>query len=178
MIVFLDTKSCEDKSCNNKTVKFLTTILVGSVGGLLGHISSIPAGALIGAVVFVAVFNVFFFRLYIPVKISYGIQMLIGAVIGAGMTKDDVLGLKNIIIPALMVVVSLLTIGIFLGFLLNKIWKIDINTALLATSPGGITGMSLIASDLGADVSIVTSLHFVRVIAIIIIYPIVMKLIL
>ena len=104
--------------------------------------------------------------------------MLIGAVIGAGMTKDDVFGLKNIIIPALMVVVFLSTIGVFLGFLLNKIWKIDINTALIATAPGGITGMSLIASDLGADVSIVTSFHFVRVIAIIIIYPIVMKLIL
>lgn len=176
--VYPDIKSCEDKSYNNKTVRFFSTILIGSVGGLLGHISSIPAGALTGAVVFVAVFNIFFFRLYIPVKISSGIQMLIGGVIGAGMTMDDVLGLKNIIIPALMVVVSLLTIGIFLGFLLNKIWKIDINTALLATSPGGITGMSLIASDLGADVSIVTSLHFVRVIAIIIIYPIVMKLIL
>jgi len=176
-IVFLDSRSCEDKSCNNKTVRFLTTILVGSVGGLLGYIS-IPAGALIGAVVFAAVFNIFFFRLFIPVKISHGIQILIGVVIGAGMTKDAVLGLKNIIVPALMLIVFLSTIGIFLGFLLNKIWKIDIITALIATTPGGITGMSLIAYDLGADVSIVTSFHFVRLIALIIIYPIVMKLIL
>ena len=176
--VYLDFKSCEDKSYNNKTLRFLTTILVGLVGGLLGHISSIPAGALTGALVFVAVFNIFFFRLYIPIKISHGTQMLIGAVIGAGMTMDDVLSLKNIVIPALMAAFFLLTTGIFLGFLLNKIWKIDINTALIATSPGGLTGMSLIASDLGADISVVTSLHFVRLITLIIIYPIVMKLIL
>lgn len=177
-IAFLDSKSCEDKSCNNKTIRFLTTIFVGSVGGVLGNISSIPAGALTGAAFFVAFFNMFFFRLYIPVKISHSIQMLIGAVIGAGMKMDDVLGLKRIIVPALMVVVFLLTIGIFLGYLLNKIWNIDINTAIIATAPGGLTVMSLIAPDLGADVSIVTSLHFVRLIALIIIYPIVMKLIL
>ena len=94
------------------------------------------------------------------------------------MMMDDVLGLKRIIFPSLMVVVFLLTIGIFLGYLLNKIWNIDINTAIIATAPGGLTVMSLIAPDLGADVSIVTSLHFVRLIALIIIYPIVMKLIL
>ena len=112
-----------------------------------------------------------------PEKIKRGIQILIGAVVGSGMTMDNVLGLKNLIVPAVMVAIFLLTIGIFIGFLLNKIWNIDINTALVATSPGGLTEMSLIASDVGADVSVVTSLHFARILAVIIIYPIIIKLV-
>jgi len=176
--IYLDGKSCEEKSFNNNTFRFLATIFVGSIGGLLGIVLSVPAGALTGAFVFVALFNLFFFKLFIPAKIRYGTQMLIGAVIGSGMTMDDVVGLKKIIIPALMVAVFLLSIGILLGFLLHKIWDIDMITALIATAPGGLTGMSLIAPDVGADVSVVTSLQFVRLIAIITVYPIVMKVIL
>jgi len=153
--------SYKENIFDHKTIRFLMTFLVGFIGGVFGIILSVPAGALIGAFIFVAVFNAFFVKLFIPVKIKYGIQIFVGAVIGSGVTMDNVLGLKSIIIPALLVVVFLLSIGIFLGFLLNKIWKIDMITAIFATAPGGLTTMSLIASDFGADVSIVTSLQFV-----------------
>lgn len=176
-IISLDLQSCEYKSCTNKTINFFFTILIGFIGGFIGLTMSIPAGEMIGAFIFVAFFNIFVFRLSMPEKIKRGIQILIGAVVGSGMTMDNVLGLKNLIVPAVMVAIFLLTIGIFIGFLLNKIWNIDINTALVATSPGGLTEMSLIASDVGADVSVVTSLHFARILAVIIIYPIIIKLV-
>ena len=81
------------------------TVIAGTVGGLLGHFLSIPAGALKGAVIFVALFNTTFFWLYIPAKVSVAAQMLFGAVISAGMTIEALAGLKHILLPALLAAV-------------------------------------------------------------------------
>lgn len=167
---------CKDNDFRNKTTRFLVTIIVGIIGGLLGIALSIPAGAMIGSFIFVAIFNAFLYKLFIPIKMKYGIQILVGAVIGLGVTMDNILDLKKIIAPALMAVSLLLAIGILLGLSLNKIWKIDLITALLASAPGGLTSMSLIALDLGADISFVTSLQFMRLVAIMIFYPFIMRL--
>ena len=174
----------EDFTSHNKNgnlrtqiTHFVIAVIIGLIGGTLGLLLSIPSGALIGAFILVTAFNIFCFRLYIPLKIRRGIQVLLGSVIGSGMTLQDVLGLKNIVIPATMVAIFLLIIGFLMGISLNKIWHIDLNTAIIATAPGGLTEMSLIAPEFGADLSIVMSLHFVRMISIIIIYPLVIKLI-
>jgi uncharacterized protein len=157
--------------------RIAAAVIAGTIGGSIGHFLSIPAGALIGAVFFVALFNMIFFRLYIPTKVSIGAQMLVGAVIGAGMTLEALVGLRYIILPALLVAVFLISIGLLLALCLNRIWNINMNTAIIATAPGGMTEMSLIAADVGADVSIVASLHLIRLIALLMIYPAAMKLI-
>lgn len=172
----LNNISCKDNDFKNKATRFLVTIIVGIIGGLLGIALSIPAGAMMGSFIFVAIFNAFLYELFIPIKMKYGIQILVGAVIGLGVTMDNILDLKKIIAPAFMAVSLLLAIGILLGLSLNKIWKIELITALLASAPGGLTSMSLIALDLGADISFVTSLQFMRLVAIMIFYPFIMRL--
>jgi hypothetical protein len=175
--ITMDTQENHEDNIPNKMKRFAATIFIGMIGGLLGIALSIPAGALTGAFIFVAITNAFFLKLFIPVKIRFGTQVLIGTVIGSSVTMSDVLGFKNILVPALMVTFFLLAIGILLGFLLNKIWKIDMITALISTAPGGLTSMALIAPDLGADVAFVTSLQFVRLVAIVLVYPIAMRII-
>lgn len=171
-------ESNEHKYCNGNVIRFLGTVLIAIIGGLFGITLSIPGGALIGAFIFVAMSNAFFVKLLIPEKIKYIIQVLIGAVIGSGVTHGSFSEIIKIILPALTTVALLLTIGILLGLLLNKMWKIDLITALLSTAPGGLTSMSLIALDLRADVAFVTSLQFMRLIVILISYPIIMKMLL
>ena len=48
------------------TGKFITTLLVAALGGLIGIKLKIPAGAIFGAMVFTAVYNMLTASAYVP----------------------------------------------------------------------------------------------------------------
>ncbi len=48
------------------TLRFLMTLLVGTAGGLVGMKTKIPAGALFGAMVATAIYNILSNKGYIP----------------------------------------------------------------------------------------------------------------
>ena len=55
-------------------------------------------------------------------------------------------------------------------------WGLHPATALLATSPGGMAEMSLVALGLGVEVAIVASMHIFRIAVVVIAVPPVFKL--
>ena len=176
---------CDDKVKTDKNIKkqdksglirLLATATAGFAGGMLGHISGIPAGALTGAVVFVGALKVKGVELRVPPEAAIIAQVVIGSVIGVSMNRQSVKELGAVIVPAAIIGLSMILIGLLLGIIIHKVWKIDIDTALLSTSPGGMTEMSLMAADLGADASAVAAVHLFRVLAVIIMYPLLLKL--
>lgn len=156
-------------------MEFFITILVGMLGAGIGLKLKVPAGAMIGSLFSVAVFNILTDSAYLPESYKIITQISTGTFIGAKITFDDIKGLKKVFFPAFLMVVLMGVFNIFMGMLIHYLTSIDIVTALFATAPGGIADMTIISYDFGADSSKVAVLQLIRLISVVTIIPVIIK---
>ncbi len=149
----------------------LYTIIVAITGGLIGLKLKIPAGALIGAMIAVAAMKIGTGRGELPYTFRIMAQIVVGGMIGLNFTRDTILGLRQLIFPAMIVVIGLTLFSVILGFILSKLTGMDLTTALFSVSPGGLTDMTLISGAYGADTPTVALLHLMRLITVITVLP-------
>lgn len=154
---------------------FFLTMLVATLGGLLGYKLKIPAGALIGAMSAVGIYNMLGKPSYIPADVRVGVQIVAGAMIGLRMDKDTVSGLKQMVVPALIIVFGVVATSLVIGLIIAKFSHMDLTTCLFASAPGGVTEMTLAAGALGADTAQVGILQSLRLISVIAILPNVLR---
>jgi membrane AbrB-like protein len=150
---------------------FLLTMLVALVFGYLGMRLKLPAGALIGSVVGVIALNLLYGQSYFYPEMKIVLQILTGAMVGSRVGKQDVLELKTIIWPTLLLLLGMVLLNITFGALIYRFSSLDAATALFATAPGGMADMALISSDFGANTSYVGILQMFRVLVIFIFMP-------
>ena len=154
---------------------FLFTIIVGIIGGIIGYFSHLPAGTMSCSMAFVAYFNVKTHKAYMPPTLRKIIQSFGGALIGAKVTLGDVIALKDLILPIILIIIGFCLMNVLVGFFLYRTTKFSLSTALLSASPGGMSDISLMAEDLGANAPQVASMQFLRAIFIVGVYPIIIK---
>ena len=154
---------------------FLFTVIVGIIGGIVGYFSHLPAGTMSCSMALVAYFNVKTHKAYMPLTLRKIIQSFGGALIGAKVTLSDVIALKDLILPIILIIIGFCLMNVLVGFFLYKTTKFSLSTALLSASPGGMSDISLMAEDLGANGPQVASMQFLRAIFIVGIYPIIIK---
>ena len=123
----------------------------------------------------VAFFNVKTQKAYMPLPLRKIIQTFGGALIGARVTLADVVALKTLVLPIILIIVGFCLMNVLVGFFLYKTTKFSLSTALLSASPGGMSDISLMAEDLGANGPQVASMQFLRAIFIVGVYPIIIK---
>lgn len=151
------------------------TLIMGAIGGYIGVKLKIPAGAMIGSMVAVAIFNISTSRGYVPTNFKTIGQIVIGAIIGLNFTMDSIKGLKDLILPTIILILGLTLISILLGFAIHKFTGIDLPTALFSTAPGGLTDMTIMSESFGAQTHIVALLHLVRLTTVLTVLPIVIN---
>lgn len=166
-------KSFEEKNKNLSVI--LITLIIGVFGGILGKILEVPSGPMTFSMIATAIYNIFSNKAYLPTKLREFIQIIAGTLIGVKMNLEDVISLKDIIAPVIIVVIGFCIMNLILGFMVYKITNFNVETSLFATSPGGMTDISIIASELGADTSKVATMQFFRLISVITIYPIIIN---
>lgn len=149
----------------------LLTVLAALCGGLIGRSLKIPAGTMLGALLFVVLMNVFTDRAYVPGDFRPWIQMTSGALLGSGISRRDIKELKHLLVPGIIMLIGMLLFNLAFGYLMFRFSTLDLATCLLAMAPGGMTDMSLIAADLGGDMAVVTILHLVRLLVIYAVLP-------
>ena len=154
---------------------FLFTIIVGIIGGIIGYFSHLPAGTMSCSMALVAYFNVKTQKAYMPIPLRKIIQSFGGALIGAKVTLPDVIALKDLILPIILIIIGFCLMNVLVGFFLYKTTKFSLSTSLLSASPGGMSDISLMAEDLGANAPQVASMQFLRAIFIVGVYPIIIK---
>lgn len=155
--------------------RIVYTLLIGAAGGYLGIKLKIPAGAMIGAMIFVGVFNVFTGEGEIPPNFKLVAQIVIGSMIGLNFTMESIKGLKDLVLPAIVLVIGLTALSIGLGLIIHKFTGVDLPTALFSASPGGIADMTIMSESFGAQTHIVALLHLVRLTTVLTVLPIVIK---
>lgn len=152
--------------------KIMITFIIGLFGGILGSILNIPAGPMTFAMIFTAIYNIKLKKACFPSKIKDLAQVLAGILIGSKVTINDIIQIKAIGVPVLIVIVGFILMNIILGTLVYKASDFNLATSFFSASPGGMTNISIIAEDFGADTPKVTIIQLMRLIGIIAFYPI------
>ena len=152
-------------------VRFFLTVAIAVAGGLLFYSFGIPAGAMIGAMLATALFSILSNKALFPIGLRPVIQILVGAFLGARMTYDSVLSLRDLFIPALIMLIGLVLASLGFGYIIHRITGLSISTCFLASTPGGLAEMSLIAEELGCDAPKVAVMHTFRLIMVILLFP-------
>ena len=119
----------------------------------------------------VAVFNIKIGKSYMPLALRKIIQSIGGALIGSRVSIEDIMGIKELFFPILIVIIGFCLMNILVGFLLYRATNFSLITALLSAAPGGMSDIAIMAEDLGANGSQVAMMQFIRVCFIISIYP-------
>ncbi len=153
--------------------KIILTFIVAACGGLAGYKLKIPAGPLIGSMLAVAVFNIFTGRAHIPVNFKIMAQIILGGVIGLSISMEALKGLKDLIVPGLILVATLFVFSVISGLVISRITGMDLYTALFSCSPGGLSEMTIIADSYGADISKVALIHLIRIMSVILFFPVI-----
>ena len=148
--------------------EFLLTLAVGILGGYIFIKMRVPSGAMIGAMVGVTAFNLISECAFFPDDMRIILQLFSGIFIGSSITWQDILDIKKVIMPFIILVVAMIFFNVTLGFVMWWGSNLDLATALLSITPGGASDMALIAEDFGANPGYVAILQSVRLIVIIV----------
>jgi membrane AbrB-like protein len=158
---------------------FGATIAVAVAGALLGRLCRLPSPYFLGAVALGALVHIGFdVPLQIPQWLLTASYMLIGWAIGLNFTSGI---LRHAVRALPQIVGSILALVAFCGglaWLLAHELGIDPLTAYLATSPGGLDSVAIIAaaSD-GVDLSFVMALQTCRLIFVLALGPFLARLV-
>ena len=159
-------------------MNIVTTALVAVAGGALFERLNVPAGALVGAMVATAAVNVAGTQVTLaPGWLRFAAFVALGWAIGEGVTRGKLAELGRSAAPLLLIVVALLVVGGLLAALAVALGWMDGTTAFLAASPGALSQMSALAAAMDANAPLVAAVHTVRVVAIVLVAPVVARLV-
>lgn len=148
----------------------------GVAGGLVGIVSGVPAGGIVGALVCSAGFRLLTGR-PVPVKgFQLGVQVLAGGVIGLGVSGEFLGQLVRLAGAGALILFIQMLLWLVTGWLLVKLFDYDLPTAALASSPGGMSEVVSTAGQAGADEMVVTFVHLVRLSTVVVVVPVLVAL--
>ncbi len=158
--------------------KYILVIIAGIVGGLLAQRFHIPGGAVVGSMLFAGCVAVLFKDgISLPPAATTGVQILLG--ISLGMTFDrSFLHLNALALPlAILSTVILLAVAVLMAFTASRLGLMDFGTALFGFSPGGMSGMAILAETEGHKTNIVAFCHLIRVFTLFLIVPLLVRIV-
>jgi len=171
------TLPCETDDLN--IWRYLVFVSLAFIGGLMGTLSRIPAGTLLGSMLSVGLFRALGMPMWSPPKIFQSIaQIGVGITIGLYITKDTLQQLYSMLGPVLLLTTGMIVCGIILSYVLKRITNWDWATCLLSASPAGLTQMGAIADEMGANPIIVSLMHTVRLASILLVIPLLVTILL
>ncbi len=149
----------------------------GGLGGWLAWRVHLPGGAVVGAMLAAAIFNFTHSeRAVMPAGLEVSIQIAVGVMIGLSADRSLLPVLRTVLPLALLGALGLLLFGFALAALAVQLGWMDAATALFGFTPGGISVMSLVAAEEGGQPAVVATMHFVRVMTILLAAPLLVRL--
>ncbi len=152
----------------------LTLACALAVGYLLDRVH-MPGGMMVGAVIGACLLSVATGQANMPGLAKTVAQIIAGAFIGSGIKREDILEMRTILKPAAILLPCLLVLNIVTGLLVYSASDMDLLTALMCCTPGGISDIPMIAADMGADPSYVVVMQFVRLVLGIGVFPLMIR---
>ncbi len=147
--------------------------VVGPLGTVLGRLSRVPAGSLLGPLVLAAVVGALGLSAgaQVPaalVHVSYGV---IGLQAGVSFTRETVSVLRRVLPVALLLIVGVIVACAGLGVLLSALTGASALDGYLATTPGGIYAVLAASLSTGSDVTFVLAVQVLRLLVMLLAAP-------
>ena len=153
-------------------LSFGETLAIGLLGGIVGRLSRIPAGGVLVPMFAGAVLHgVGWVTIELPpwlLAISYA---FLGWNIGLGFTREILTHAARVLPQVALAIMALMSICGGLAWILVVTVGIDPLTAYLATSPGGMDSVAIIAASTKVDVPFVLALQIVRFMVVLLVGP-------
>lgn len=140
--------------------------------GLVFQRFDLPGGLIIGAMVGAAAYTLARGgdELVLPSPVRTAAFVVLGASLGAGVTRSTVVNLRGVLLPAVLAAVLIILAGVAIAFLLRAL-GVAPPGFVLATSPGALSSISAIAAERGTGAVEVALFHTVRVILVLLTLP-------
>lgn len=147
-------------------------LVAASVVGLLFARLGVPGGLIVGAMVGAAGCSLLRggAEVVLPGTLRTAALIVLGATIGASVTRDTVGELRGVLLPAVLAAGLIILAGVAIAYLLRAL-GIAPEGAVLATSPGALTSVVAAAAERGTGAAEVALFHTVRVILVLLSLP-------
>lgn len=147
-----------------KTLQYLETLAIGTIGGLLFLVAGLPGGLITGAMLAVGSAAMLGRSMAVPAHLTQAVLVLLGISLGSLMSRQL---LQHV--SAYPVTIGLLALATFcttLGssYYLQRLHGWDRTSAFLAASPGALSQIALLAIEKGADMPAIAVVQTLRVI--------------
>lgn len=149
---------------------------IGVVGWLVFSFLKLPVPGILGTMVFIGALRIMEVDIpYAPGFISPIVQIILGIFIGSKITRETVKDLKSLLKPALLIITWTMGIVFIFGYGLHRVSELDLFTAILSSSMGGLPEMTILSMETSADITTVVIMHTVRMMATMFMFPIIFK---
>jgi len=155
----------------NTNIMVLFAVICGSS---VGYRTGFPAGAMIGGLLLGLIVKGFM-HIGIEAKVdmlSFISQLLVAYVLVRGSDFSSIKELPRYMPAAIGYSFSLLIFTMGLAWFFSKTCKMDFLTSLFATTPGGLTGIAVVAVDIGANPAVTVLFNICRIVTVLIVVPI------
>lgn len=165
-----------DPDRRDKALPLFLTLCLGIAGALAGEAAGLPLGLLLGSLLAVGGAAVAGFKPggrlpYFPPQIRNGFVPIIGVSIG-GAFRPEVFREALNWWPSLLALFLFIPVVHLLGYrVLNATGKLDRVTCFFGTAPGGLLDTVQMGEERGADVAMLATLQFMRLILTIVFVP-------
>lgn len=149
--------------------------MVAMIGAVIATRLKWPAASMIGALLFVSVFNILTGLAFIPVEFKVLTQIIAGIFIGCRINRSDLLQLRKMIKSVILVLAILISCCLLMGYGIYLLSDVNLPTGLLATAPGGLVDITLISEDLGANPATVSVFQITRLLSVLSLCPLLLK---
>lgn len=150
---------------------FIATLGAAVLGGAVGVLLKLPAGALVFSLAAVVALKLTRGSARLPLWLKRLAQVLSGSYIGCSVGMADLLELRVLPLPVIILLVVYSGVCFLDGWLLNRACGMSRKEAMLAGTPAGASDMALISMDMGVQSADLVVLHVLRLVTVSAVFP-------
>ncbi|TCM18134.1 hypothetical protein EDF56_105484 [Novosphingobium sp. PhB165] len=149
------------------------TLAVAAVGAVGGRLVRLPAPNMLGPMIVGTVLQMsgLMAGFELPRLLLATAYVIVGWGIGMRFTRETVDRARKAFPAVIISIAAMMTACFLLGLLLTRIAHVSIATAYLATSPGGMDSIAIIAANSPVDMGFVMAMQTMRMFAILLLGP-------
>ena len=155
--------------------QFAGLLLLGTMGYLgmrLFRALRLPTPAMLGSLFMTGIFAATGTFPAVSLKwVSFFSKIAIGVMTGRRITRESARTLGHLALPALVLCFWMIVSSLISGWILYSVSKMPLSTALVGSAAGGITEMAIFALSQGYDVTTITFIQVIRLVAVLALTP-------
>jgi uncharacterized protein len=154
----------------------LLLLSLGAAGAAFAWAVHLPMWPITGAILGAATVHlVGLGALSTPPWLSLAGQLLVGCAVGSAVGRNLFRTFARVTAPGAVVVAALVGTGLAIGAVIAVTGLAERSVAVLGSIPAGVGEMVAVAAGLGADSALVAAMHMVRLFAVLLTVPLLLR---